>query len=43
MGEGAVSKNNVKIGGAQIKITLITGGPNFNFISCHFALNFKKN
>ena len=41
--KSALSENNDKIrGGAQIKITLITGGLNFHFMSCAFALNCKK-
>ena len=43
-GEGALSKNNLKIEGAQNEITLITGGggvANFHFKSC--TLNCKNN
>ena len=40
---GGLSKNNAKWGGgAQIKITLITGGPNFHFMSSTFAINCKN-
>ena len=39
---GALSKNNLKIEGAQNEITLITGGvANFHFMSCTF--NCKNN
>ena len=41
-GGGALSKNNLKIEGAQNEITLITGGvANFHFMSC--TLNCKNN
>ena len=30
-GEGGLNKNNAKIGGTQIKITLIIGGTYFSF------------
>ena len=40
---GELSKNNAKMGGgAQIKIALITGGPNFHFMSSTFALNCEN-
>ena len=42
-GGGALSDNNVKIGGLKSKLLLLQGDPNFHFMSCHFALNFKKN
>ena len=32
-----------KRGGGGINIILITGGPNFHFMSCTFALNCKSN
>ena len=42
---GELSKNNAKMrggGGAEIKITLITGGPKFHYMSSTFALNCNK-
>ena len=32
---GGLSKNNAKMGGSQIKITLITGGPSFILCQVH--------
>ena len=37
---GALSENNVKIGGAQIKITLITGGPQLSFYVMSLCIKF---
>ena len=42
-GGGVLSKNNAMIGGAHIKTALITGGHNFHFLSCAFALICKNN
>ena len=42
-GGGVLSKNNAKIGGLKFKLLLLQGGPNFHFMSCAFALNWKNN
>ena len=39
-GGGTLSENNVKIGGAQIKITLITGGPQLSFYVMSLCIKF---